>query len=102
MPRIIPDRDIKEKRHVEDPVVVYARRKRCIVLKLNVMGQRGWPDRAFFAPNGKLGLVEFKRPGCEPTPLQKKRHADLKANGFNVEVIDRKEDGFKFIDRLCA
>jgi len=56
-------------------------------LKLNLQGNRGWPDRLFLLPERPF-LVEFKRPGNEPDPLQAERLATLKILHYDVEVHD--------------
>ena len=57
-------------------------------LKLNLRGNNGWPDRLFFIPGGRPFLIEFKREGEEPEPLQAHRHQFLKDLGYDVEVHD--------------
>lgn len=51
---------------------------------------RGFPDR-FYARNGVVVLVEWKRPGESPTAQQQLRHAELRSVGVRVEVIDSLE-----------
>ena len=46
-------------------------------IKLNLKGNRGWPDREFWIPGGRPLLIEFKLPGEEPDPLQAHRHDTL-------------------------
>lgn len=52
--------------------------------KLTIEGQRGWPDRLFLIPGGRPLLIEFKRPGEKPDPLQEHRLATLKALGYDA------------------
>jgi hypothetical protein len=64
---------------------------------MNGLGFNAWPDRLFLGPRSNRGRsrplwVEFKRPGEAPTPLQRYIHADLRARGERVEVIDRLEN----------
>ena len=37
-------------------------------------------------------FAEVKRPGGKPRPLQMKRHSELRNLGFEVYVIDSKEE----------
>lgn len=54
--------------------------------------KRSYPDRLFFHPVGVCFLVEFKRPGKAPRPQQAKRIEELRAEGFDVTVIDNVRD----------
>ena len=50
--------------------------------------RRGFPDR-FYAKGGRVVLVEWKRPGQgRVSPIQVKRHAELRAAGVEVHVVD--------------
>jgi len=42
--------------------------------------------------DGRTIFVEVKQPGCEPTELQKYRHAELKQQGFQVHVLTTDKD----------
>jgi predicted methyltransferase MtxX (methanogen marker protein 4) len=55
-------------------------------------GMSGVPDRIVLLPNKPMLFVELKAPGRKPTPLQSKRHEELRNRGFRVELIDSKED----------
>lgn len=60
-------------------------------LKFVSPGWAGAPDRLVLLPGGRLIFVELKAPGRKPRPLQLKRHEELRALGFQVEVIDTPE-----------
>lgn len=47
----------------------------------------GFPDH-YFIRNGITILVEFKAPGEQPSPQQKKRIWQLRKHGARVEIID--------------
>ena len=47
-------------------------------------------DRTF--PDGKAGFVEVKSPGKKPRKIQLLRHQQLRRLGFQVFVLDKKED----------
>lgn len=53
-------------------------------LKLNVQGQRGWPDRVVLVPPGKAVFVELKREDKELRALQEYRRERLERAGFIV------------------
>ena len=56
-------------------------------------GKKGWPDRGLWGPKGRHYLVEFKRPGEKPSPLQKHIHACFLSSGHTVHVM-RSKKGF--------
>jgi len=55
-------------------------------LKLTLRHDAGWPDRLWLFPARPL-LSEFKRPGEDPTPLQRSRLDYLAALGYDVAVF---------------
>src|ERR1039458_4854728 len=56
---------------VEGHVVAYALRMYgWESIKLNLMGRRSQPDRLFYATGGGPSLIDFKRKGKKPEPLQ--------------------------------
>ena len=52
----------------------------------------GVPNRICLLPGGKMFFAEVKRPGGKSRPLQAKRHSELRKLGFEVCVIDSKEE----------
>ena len=56
--------------------------------KLVSPGTDGMPDRMVLMPKGCIAFVEVKAPGEVPRPLQLKRHAELRALGFRVFVLN--------------
>ena len=52
-------------------------------IKLNLQGNRGWPDRMFLLP-GKPVFIEFKRRGEHPSDLQLYRIKQLTALGYDA------------------
>jgi hypothetical protein len=62
------------------------------VRKLAWLGRRHAPDRCVLWPRRKgHDLVELKKPGEKPRKGQEREHARLRAAGFNVFVIDTKD-----------
>lgn len=55
-------------------------------------GNDGVPDRLVILPGGRIGFVEVKAPGKQPTPLQRVRIRELKALGCRVRVLDDPAD----------
>lgn len=54
-------------------------------------GRRGVPDRLVLLPGCRPFAVELKAPGKRPTLLQAKVHAELRALGLPVLIVDRVE-----------
>lgn len=77
-------------KEIEGPATRYAEYQGWLEIKIAKSNKRGWPDR-FFGRAGVAIFVEFKRPGEEPSPQQKKRHKELRGAGFRVYVIDNVE-----------
>lgn len=71
-------------------------------LKLNVQGRTGWPDRIFFIPGGRPLLVEFKKPGEDPRPLQAHVIQGLNDLGYDVAVADNIDDALAAVCRALA
>lgn len=80
---------------IETKVVRYARARGVLVLKLNVMHNRSWPDRVFWIPGGRPFLIEFKRPGATPTPKQAIMLRKLEELGYDVTWCDSVESGIE-------
>jgi hypothetical protein len=83
----------------EQKVVDYAVARGCLVLKLNVLGRRGWPDRLFIF-KGKVFFIEFKRAGEKPGKLQEVIHGRLKQHGAMVYVVDSWSRGIELVNDL--
>ncbi len=77
---------------IEEKVCEFAEKQGWLVRKMVYAGRRGCPDRFFFR-NGKVLMIEFKRPGTKPDGLQEREHARLREHGFTVHVIDNIADG---------
>ena len=79
-------------RLIEKHVCEVARQRGFLVHPKAGAGRRGWPDRTFTTPE-RIILVEFKAAGRKPTPLQTHIYRQLKAQGYDVHVIDSVEAG---------
>lgn len=71
----------------EGIVVDAAKTDGWLVRKLAWVGRRNGPDR-FFAKQGRIVLIEFKRPGEDARLAQDKEITALKAAGVEVHVVD--------------
>lgn len=54
-------------------------------------GVSGVPDRVVLLPNGRIFFAELTRPGGKARPLQLAVHRKIEKLGFDVYVIDSKE-----------
>lgn len=73
---------------------------RGIAYKFTSPGNSGVPDRLVLLPNGRIYFVELKRPGKEPTKLQRMQIARIQALGFDVRVIDTMQKVEDFIHEI--
>ena len=64
--------------NVELEVVAKAEMAGWLVRKVQWIGRRGAPDRVFIK-DGRLVLIEFKRPGKEPIGQQRREFNRIKA-----------------------
>ncbi|HIL36134.1 MAG TPA: VRR-NUC domain-containing protein, partial [Planctomycetes bacterium] len=56
------------------------------VIKLGMLGGRGWPDHTIFL-KGRIVFIEYKRPGGAFQPGQKAIHRKLGQYGFQVHIV---------------
>lgn len=82
--------------HIELPACDYAKARGWYCEKIMKCGRNGFPDR-FFARDGVIILIEFKRPGKDATEQQKKRHRELRAAGVTVHVVDNLIDAKRIL-----
>lgn len=82
---------------VQKPTVAYAKRLGWLGRKITFEGVNGAPDYVFMR-NGVILWVEFKRPGGALSAQQVRRHAELRAQGFPVRVIDNQDAGRALFD----
>ena len=76
------EKSVLEK-HIEAEGNAFAFRRGWLEFKLTSPSRRGWPDR-FYVRRGVIILVEWKRPGEEPTVQQAKLHRELRDAGVKV------------------
>lgn len=88
---------VREIPGVQNPVVRHARATGWLAWKMRIEGRNGCPDYAFMR-RGIILLVEFKSPTGVLSAQQKLRHAELRAQGFTVHVIDNPDAGRALFD----
>jgi hypothetical protein len=79
----------RRERAVEGPCKDMAREDGWFVRKHRTPGHNGAPDD-YFAKNGRIFWVEFKKPDEPPDADQLVYHAEMRAAGLTVYVCDRK------------
>lgn len=67
--------------------------------KLTCPGTTGVPDRICLKA-GRAVFIEVKAPGCKPRPIQNRRIAQLRSQGFPVFVIDEVDQIKGVLDAL--
>jgi hypothetical protein len=82
---------------IESKVVAWAKTHDITVLKLNIMGNTGWPDRVFLHL-GRLVFIEFKRPGEDLKRNQPARIEDLVSQGFTIGVFDNVDNSTRLLE----
>lgn len=82
---------------IEREVVRWAMAHGILTLKLNLIGNTGWPDRIFLH-QGEMVFVEFKRPGEQLRRNQPERVAELRKRKFKVGVFDNVPDATAFLE----
>ncbi len=87
---------------IERRLVTEAVKRGGLAPKFVSPGLDGVPDRLLLLPGGKLAFVEVKAPGKKPRPLQRRRIEQLTALGFQVFVLDRKEQIGEILDEVQA
>lgn len=75
-------------RDIEQKLCAMAKARGGLAIKWTAPGMTGVPDRIVFMPGGRIHLVELKRPGERPTPLQARIHQMLEEMGTPVHIID--------------
>jgi hypothetical protein len=83
---------------IEKAVVDYAKKRGCLVRKMNGMGARSWPDRMFITPTGRVFFIEFKRPGGKLTEGQAAMLDDLRGRHVGASVEDDVVQGKQIVD----
>jgi hypothetical protein len=76
----------EEQKHAAD-----ARRRGWFVDKIMATGRNGFPDR-FYAKDGRVVLMEWKRSRKDRTPLQIQRNIELSRAGVEVYVVTTRHE----------
>lgn len=87
---------------IERRLVTEAVKRGGLAPKFVSPGLDGVPDRLLLLPGGRLAFVEVKAPGKKPRPIQRRRMEQLTALGFQVFVLDGKEQIGEILDEVQA
>ena len=87
---------------IEKSVVDYAKKKGCLVRKMNGLGARAWPDRMFITQQGVVFFIEFKRPGNKLTPDQEIMLTALRERHIPAFMVDNVPQGKARVDAQTA
>ena len=87
---------------IERRLVTEAVKRGGLAPKFVSPGLDGVPDRLLLLPGGRLAFVEVKVPGKKPRPIQRRRMEQLTALGFQVFVLDSKEQIGEILDEVQA
>lgn len=83
---------------IEKAVCKYATERGWWPIKMGITYVKGFPDRMFLGPNGRVFFIEFKAPKKLPTKLQRYRLEQLKEMGFDVYVVDSTYNGKQIVE----
>jgi len=83
-------------------VCEYAQGFGILTPKIQVVSERGWPDRLFINTDGTHVWVEFKKMGEVPAPIQLYRMEQLAERNVLSIVIDNVEAGEDLVDAMVA
>lgn len=73
---------------IEKKVVTWAEARGWLAIKMNIQGNRGYPDRLFISPVGVHVWIEFKQPGETLRKLQGYRIRKLKERAVAAHWCD--------------
>lgn len=96
-----PRHRVELEEDIEDYCVGYTEKLGWENLKLDKI-KKGWPDRLFFAPNGALLIVEFKRGEEKPRPKQVAVHQRLRALDHEVHIVLRRKHFCRLVEEVMT
>ena len=87
---------------IEQAYCSYAKKRRCIALKLILLLKKGFPDRTTLCHGGRILFIEFKRKGKSSSPAQVKCRKLLESFGFEYHVCDKLGQAEQILDEFLA
>lgn len=89
-----------ERKDVVEPVVAYAKARGWKHYKFVSPGRKAVPDDIFTKKPRRIIFIEFKDDGEPATRLQLHVHKELREQGFEVFVVDYREQGYAIFDAV--
>lgn len=92
------ERSTLEIRDIEQPAKRFAESRGWLIEKVVSLSRKAWPDRFCVRREDgvtRIMLVEFKKPGKEPTTQQLKRHQELRDLGLEVHWVNTLEQAYE-------
>lgn len=83
-------------RDIERSAMLYAESRGWWQIKVMRASKNGYPDRELIR-DGRTIRIEFKAPGERPSKQQEIRHAEIRAHGGEVFVIDNLMDAYELL-----
>ena len=81
---------------IELSVCAWAENHGWLERKLSYVGRKGAPDHMFVG-FGQVVLIEFKRPGEEPSEQQAREHRRFAERGVTIHVIEDIDEGLSVL-----
>lgn len=81
-----PKKNLPLESFIQSRIIKRLTKEGWLVIKLGITNLNGIPD-LLALKDGVAKFIEVKRPNQEPRPLQEYRHSQLRALGFEVEVL---------------
>ena len=84
-------------KNLERRIKRWLRQRKIRFVKMNLQGNRSYPDLLIFIPGGTPLLLELKRAGETPSKLQQKTLTALGNLGYNVSWSDNFDEATAWI-----
>lgn len=68
-------------------------------IKLEVQGDKGWPDRLVLLPFSRVLFIEFKAPGGKTSIHQEMKFDLLNSYGHKVYIFDNYEKAIELVEQ---
>ena len=87
---------------IESEYCKYAKKRKCLALKLIILNKKGFPDRTTLCPGGKILFIEFKKLGKKPSPPQIMVRKIIESFGFEYHICDKLGEAENILDNFLA
>lgn len=99
---IMQEKLIDSEKDIERLLFSEVRKLGGIAIKLTAQYFSGLPDRLVLLPKGRLFFAEIKTTGKKPRALQLLVCANIRKLGFNVYIIDNKQEVHNILEQYKA